>query len=143
MSGGVNKAILLGYLGGDPEIRYLPRTGDPMMSVYLATNSFWRDKSTGEKKKRTEWHRLVAWGKTGENMAQYLTKGTKVYVEGEIRYRSWTDPKTEQEKWITEIMVQSWHGCWGPRGEPRQEQMPLDPPKDDFKTEDYDDDIPF
>ena len=86
---GVNKAILIGNLGRDPELRYT-QSGQAVASFTLATSESWTDKS-GERKERTEWHRISAWGKVGELCAQYLSKGRTVYVEGRIQTRDWED----------------------------------------------------
>ena len=87
--GGVNKVILIGNLGSDPEVKYTP-TGVAVANVSLATNETWNDKS-GERQERTEWHRLVIWRKLAEIVGQYLKKGSKVYVEGRLETRSWDD----------------------------------------------------
>ncbi|MBG95091.1 MAG: single-stranded DNA-binding protein [Chloroflexi bacterium] len=97
---GVNKAILIGNLGRDPELRYT-QNGQAVVNFTLATSEKWSDRS-GEKKERTEWHRIVAWGKTGELCAQYLSKGRAVYVEGRIQTRDWEDKEGNKRK-TTEI----------------------------------------
>lgn len=100
--GGVNKAILIGNLGSDPEVKYTP-SGVPVANVSLATNESWTDRS-GERQERTEWHRLVFWRKLAEIVGQYLRKGSKVYVEGRIETRSWDD-QNGQKRYTTEIVV--------------------------------------
>ena len=100
--GGVNKAILIGNLGSDPEVKYTP-SGVPVANVSLATNESWTDRS-GERQERTEWHRLVFWRKLAEIVGQYLRKGSKVYVEGRIETRSWDD-QSGQKRYTTEIVV--------------------------------------
>ena len=100
--GGVNKAILIGNLGSDPEVKYTP-SGVPVANVSLATNESWTDRS-GERQERTEWHRLVFWRKLAEIVGQYLRKGSKVYVEGRIETRSWED-QSGQKRYTTEIVV--------------------------------------
>jgi len=101
---GVNKAILIGNLGRDPELRYT-QNGQAVANFTLATNESWTDKS-GERVERTEWHRIVAWGKVGELCAQYLSKGRTVYVEGRIQTREWED-KDGNKRSTTEINAQT------------------------------------
>jgi len=97
----VNKVILVGNLGADPETRYMPN-GDAVANVRLATTESWKDKASGEKKEITEWHRVVFYRKLAVIVSQYLKKGSAVYVEGRIRTRKWTD-KEGQERYTTEI----------------------------------------
>ena len=97
----VNKVILVGNLGADPETRYMPN-GDAVANIRLATTESWKDKSSGEKKEITEWHRVVFYRKLAEIVGQYLKKGSSVYVEGRIRTRKWQD-KEGQERYTTEI----------------------------------------
>jgi single-strand DNA-binding protein len=97
----VNKVILVGNLGRDPEVRYMP-SGDPVATLSVATTDSWTDRSSGQRQESTEWHRVVFFGKTAEVAAQYLKKGSSVYVEGSIRTRKWTD-QSGQEKYSTEI----------------------------------------
>jgi single-strand DNA-binding protein len=111
---GVNKAILIGNLGRDPELRYT-QNGQAVVNFTLATTENWSDRSTGEKQERTEWHRIVAWGRTGEICAQYLSKGRTVYVEGRIQTREWED-KEGQKRRTTEINAQTVQFLGGPRG---------------------------
>lgn len=96
----VNKVILVGHLGKDPEMRYTP-TGAGVCSFSLATNEFFQDRN-GEPQKRTEWHRISVWGKNGENCSKYLKKGKQVYLEGRLHTRSWED-KNGQKHYATEI----------------------------------------
>lgn len=100
---GVNKVILIGHLGADPEPRYMPN-GDQTVSVSLATSEQWKDRTTGEVKERTEWHRLVAFRRLAEIMGQYLRKGSKLYVEGRLRTRKWQD-QGGQDRYTTEIVI--------------------------------------
>lgn len=102
-SKGVNKVILVGNLGQDPEVRYLP-SGGAVCSVTLATSESWRDKATGELKEQTEWHRVVLFGKLAEVAGEYLRKGSQVYIEGQLRTRKWTD-QAGVEKYTTEVVV--------------------------------------
>lgn len=102
-SRGVNKVILVGNLGQDPEVRYLP-SGGAVANFTLATSESWRDKQTGETKEQTEWHRVVMFGKLAEVAGEYLRKGSQVYIEGQLRTRKWTD-QSGQERYTTEINV--------------------------------------
>jgi single-strand DNA-binding protein len=102
-SRGVNKVILVGNLGQDPEVRYMP-SGGAVANITLATSESWRDKATGEMKEQTEWHRVVLFGKLAEVAGEYLRKGSQVYIEGQLRTRKWTD-QSGQEKYTTEIVV--------------------------------------
>lgn len=104
MARGVNKVILIGNLGKDLETRYFPN-GDAVASVAIATSESWTDKSTGEKKEHTEWHNVVFRRKLAEIAAQYLRKGSKIYVEGSLRTRKWQD-KEGHDRYTTEIIVQ-------------------------------------
>lgn len=97
----VNKVILVGNLGKDPETRYAP-SGDAICNITLATTDSWKDKSSGEKKEQTEWHRVVFFGKLAEIAGQYLKKGSQVYVEGSLRTRKWQD-QSGQDRYTTEI----------------------------------------
>lgn len=100
----VNKVILVGNLGRDPEIRTFP-SGDQVANVTLATSDRWKDKQSGEMREHTEWHRLVFNGRLAEIAGQYLRKGSQIYVEGSIRTRKWTDQASGQERYATEIRV--------------------------------------
>jgi single-strand DNA-binding protein len=99
---GVNKVILIGNLGAEPEVRYMP-SGDAVANVSIATSETWKDKQTGEKQERTEWHRVVFFGKIAEIVKQYLHKGSKIYVEGKLRTRKYQ--KDGQDHYSTEIVV--------------------------------------
>jgi single-strand DNA-binding protein len=102
MARGVNKVILIGNLGGDPEVRYTPG-GAAVANATLATNESWNDRD-GQRQERTEWHRLVFWSKLAEIVGQYLKKGSKIFVEGRLQTRSWDD-QSGQKKYTTEIVV--------------------------------------
>ncbi|MEE8731471.1 MAG: single-stranded DNA-binding protein [Rahnella inusitata] len=102
-SRGVNKVILVGNLGQDPEIRYMPN-GGAVANMTLATSESWRDKATGEQKEKTEWHRVVLFGKLAEVAGEYLKKGSQVYIEGALQTRKWTD-QAGVEKYTTEVVV--------------------------------------
>lgn len=100
----VNKVILVGRLGQNPEVKYTP-SGAAVTNFSIATSENWMDKS-GQKQERTEWHRIVVWGKTAENCAQYLSKGRQVFVEGRLQTRQWQD-KDGQTKYTTEVQAQA------------------------------------
>ncbi len=100
---GINKVILIGNLGGDPEVRYTP-SGSAVATFNIATSEEWKDKDSGEKKERTEWHRIVAWNKLGEICGEYLSKGRQVYVEGRLQTRSWED-RDGNKRYTTEIVA--------------------------------------
>ncbi len=100
---GVNKVILVGFLGQDPDIRYLPN-GTAVAGLSLATSESWRDKQTNEEKERTEWHRVVIFGKLAEIAGEYLRKGSQVYIEGQLQTRKWQD-NGGVDRWTTEIVV--------------------------------------
>lgn len=108
MSGSVNKAIIIGRLTRDPEIRKTGG-GDPVANMSVATSEKWRDKSTGEQKEKSEFHRVTAWGKLAEIAERYLKKGSQVYLEGQIQTRKWTD-QSGQEKYSTEIVLRGFNG---------------------------------
>src|SRR5882757_6342214 len=109
MAGSVNKVILVGNLGKDPEVRRM-QSGDPVVNLSVATSETWRDKSSGERKEKTEWHRVVIFNKNLAEIAEkYLRKGAKVYVEGSLQTRKWSD-KDGQEKYSTEVVLQNFRG---------------------------------
>lgn len=162
-SKGVNKVILIGNLGQDPEVRYLP-SGGAVCSMTLATSESWRDKATGEQKEQTEWHRVVLFGKLAEVAGEYLRKGSQVYIEGQLRTRKWTD-QSGAEKYTTEIVVNvggtmqmlgGRNGGGAPAGggqqqggnqysggaQSRQQQRSAPAPSNEPPM-DFDDDIPF
>ncbi len=104
MARGINKVILIGNLGRDPEVRYMP-SGGAVANLSLATTDTWRDKQTGEQQERTEWHNLVFYGRLAEIVGEYLKKGSKVYVEGRLQTRKWQDKTTNADRYTTEIIV--------------------------------------
>ena len=104
MARGVNKVIIVGNLGRDPEVRYMP-SGQATASVAIATTEAWKDKTTGEKQERTEWHRVVFFGRLAEIAGEYLKKGSQVYVEGSLRTNKWQDKATGQDRYTTEIIA--------------------------------------
>lgn len=161
MARGINKVILVGNLGKDPEIRYVPN-GGAVANLNIATSDSWKDKATGEKQERTEWHRVVFFGKLAEIANEYLKKGAQIYVEGRLQTRKWQD-KGGQDRYTTEI-VGSELQMLGGRGaggagegppdmpyessggsEGRRGPSPSSPSSPPSKggAEDFDDDIPF
>lgn len=106
MARGVNKVILIGNLGRDPEVRYTP-AGLAIANVTLATSESWKDKQSGEMQEKTEWHRVVFYQRLAEIVGEYLKKGSKVYVEGRLQTRKWQDKTTGQDKYTTEIIADS------------------------------------
>ncbi|TBT03893.1 single-stranded DNA-binding protein [Vibrio parahaemolyticus] len=107
-SRGINKVILVGNLGNDPEIRYMPN-GGAVANITIATSESWRDKASGEQREKTEWHRVVLFGKLAEVAGEYLRKGSQVYVEGQLQTRKWQD-QSGQERYSTEVVVQGFNG---------------------------------
>ena len=106
---GVNKVILVGNLGADPEVRQLP-SGEPVVNLRVATSESWRDKNSGERKEKTEWHRVVIFNENLAKVAEkYLHKGSKVYLEGQLQTRKWTN-KDGQEQYSTEVVLQKYRG---------------------------------
>lgn len=122
---GVNKVILVGHLGQDPEMRYMPN-GGAVASLTLATSESWRDKQDGELRENTEWHRVVVFGKLAEIAGEYLRKGAQVYIEGQLRTRKWTD-QAGQDRYTTEVVV-SVNGTMQMLGGRREGQPPQNDP---------------
>ena len=167
MAGSVNKVILVGNLGRDPEIRRM-NNGDPVVNLSVATSESWRDKSSGERREKTEWHRVVIFNDNLAKVAEnYLKKGSKVYIEGQLQTRKWTD-QNGQEKYSTEVVLQRFRGeltmldgrneggsgggyGGGSSSGGYEEagggsgggQRSSDGPKEDFRNADLDDEIPF
>jgi single-strand DNA-binding protein len=150
----VNKVILVGNLGRDPETRYNPE-GGAICNISVATTDVWKDKTSGEKQERTEWHRVVFFNRLAEIAGEYLKKGSQVYVEGSLRTRKWQD-KEGQERYTTEIVAdrmqmlgsRSGMGDAAGRGGEARETASADEPKAAAKKpagkfDDMDDDIPF
>lgn len=104
MARGVNKVILIGNLGGDPEVRYLP-SGGAVCNFTVATSESWTDKQTGQKQERTEWHKIVIFNRLAEIAGEYARKGSKVYLEGSLRTRKWQDKQSGEDRYTTEIVV--------------------------------------
>ena len=152
-SRGINKVILIGNLGQDPEVRYIPG-GNAVTSITLATSETWRDKQTGEAKERTEWHRVVFMGMLAEVAGKHLKKGSQVYAEGKLRTRKWQD-QSGQERYTTEVLVDSFTGVMqmlggngggkqqGASCQPRPTPQPAQSPANNEPPIDYDDDLPF
>lgn len=118
MARGINKVILIGNLGRDPETRYLP-SGGAVTNAAIATSESWTDKQSGQKQERTEWHRVVFFNRLAEIAGEYLKKGSKVYIEGALRTRKWQDQQTGQDRYSTEIVaseMQMLDGRNGPAG---------------------------
>ena len=124
MARGVNKAIIVGTLGQDPDVKYTA-TGSPVVNISVATNETWKDKQTGEAQERTEWHRIVIFGKLAEIAAQYLKKGSQAYFEGKIQTRKWQD-KSGQDRYTTEIVANEMQMLGGKPG--GGSTVPFDPP---------------
>ena len=103
MARGINKVILIGNVGVDPDVRYMPN-GNAVTTLSLATSETWKDKQTGDKQERTEWHRVVCFNRLGEIAGEYVRKGSKLYVEGSLRTRKWQDPQG-QDRYTTEIVA--------------------------------------
>ena len=104
MARGINKVILIGNLGQDPETRYMP-SGGAVTNVTVATSESWKDKQSGQQQERTEWHRVVFFNRLAEIAGEYLRKGSKVYIEGSLRTRKWQDKTTGQDRYTTEIVA--------------------------------------
>lgn len=107
-SRGVNKVILVGNLGNDPEVRYMPN-GGAVANITIATSESWRDKNTGEQREKTEWHRVALYGKLAEVAGEYLRKGSQVYIEGQLQTRKWQNQQG-QDQYTTEVVVQGFNG---------------------------------
>lgn len=141
----VNKVIIVGNLGRDPETRYMPN-GDAVTNIAVATTETWKDKNSGEKKELTEWHRVTMYRKLAEIAGQYLKKGSSVYLEGKLQTRKWTD-KDGVERYTTEIIADSMQMLGGgpkqaDEDAPRQ-QAQQRAPQSGGQRDDFNDDIPF
>jgi len=152
MARGVNKVILIGNLGADPETRYMP-SGGAVTNLRIATSETWKDKNTGETQERTEWHRVVYFNRLGEIAGEYLKKGSKIYVEGSLRTRKWQG-QDGQDRYTTEIIgseLQMLDSRGAPGGasfdtpsRPAQSNAPAAPSAAGPAPDDgFDDDIPF
>jgi single-strand DNA-binding protein len=147
MARGVNKVMLIGHLGKDPEVRYMP-SGNAVCNVTLATSDSWKDKQTGETKERTEWHNLVFYGRLAEIAGEYLRKGSQAYVEGRLQTRKWQD-KNGNDRYTTEIIVSDMQmlGSRGGGGSADYNTAPASTAASrapaGADTDEFDDDIPF
>lgn len=148
-SRGVNKVILVGNLGKDPELRHM-NNGDAVMNASLATSETWKDKQTGEDKEKTEWHNLVAYRKSAEIIAEYAKKGSKLYVCGRLQTRKWEDKNTGQDRYTTEIIINEFQFLDSRQSsDDQRSNRPAPPPANqpqgvqDNGLNDFDDDIPF
>jgi single-strand DNA-binding protein len=153
MARGINKVIIVGNLGQDPETRYMP-SGKAVTNLRVATSESWKDKQTGEQREQTEWHSVVMYDRLAEIAAEYLRKGSQVYLEGKLRTRKWQD-KEGRDRYTTEIQANEMQMLGGrgggaagteSRSEPRatgggERSTPATAPAD--KDEGFDDDIPF
>ena len=157
MARGINKVILVGNLGADPETRYMP-SGKPVTNIRIATSESWTDRQSGDKQERTEWHRVVLFEKLAEIAAEYLRKGSQVYIEGSLRTRKWQD-KEGKDQYSTEIVAREMQMLGGRGGgagmssggsepQPRAERRPMSggesrAPAQVADEGEFDDDIPF
>ena len=148
MAGSVNKVILVGNLGKDPEVRRMT-SGEPVVNLSVATSESWKDKSSGERKEKTEWHRVVIFNENLAKVAeQYLRKGSKVYLEGSLTTRKWTD-KDGAEKYSTEVVLNRFNGTLvmldgrSEGGGGNRERVGASEPASNFQRDDLDDEIPF
>lgn len=144
---GVNKCIIIGNLGQDPEVRY-NQGGSAITSISVATSEAWKDKQTGQQQERTEWHRVVFFNRLAEIAGEYLRKGTKVYIEGSLRTRKWTDQQG-QDRYTTEIVAREMQMLSGKQdgqqAAPRSNPNPTPPatPPNAGGFDQFEDDIPF
>src|SRR6204780_4500100 len=148
MAGSGNQVLLVGHLGKDPEVRRMT-SGDPIVNLSVATSETWRDKSSGERKEKTEWHRVVIFNKNLADVAEkYLRKGAKVYLEGALQTRKWTD-KDGHERYSTEVVLQNFNGTLvmldskGEGGGGGRDRLGAGEAPASFQREEMDDEIPF
>jgi single-strand DNA-binding protein len=154
MARGVNKVIIVGNLGNDPDTKYMP-SGSAVTNLSVATNESWKDKATGEQKDRTEWHRVAMFGRLAEIAAEYLRKGSQVYIEGKLRTRKWQD-KQGNDRYSTEVIADEMQMLSGRTGggapamggdsggpPPMGGGSGGPPPQGGGSSNDFDDDIPF
>ena len=140
---GVNKAIVVGRLGNDPEVRYAA-SGSAVANISVATSEQWKDKNSGEKQERTEWHRITLFGRQAELAGEYLKKGSQVYIEGRIQTSKYQD-KDGNDRWSTEIVARemTFLGGRGGGGDSQSAPSASPPQRDSGPSGDFDDDIPF
>jgi len=148
MAGSVNKVVLIGNLGKDPEVRRMT-SGEPVVNLSVATSETWKDKNSGERKERTEWHRVVIFNENLAKVAeQYLRKGSKVYLEGALQTRKWTD-KDGVEKYSTEVVLQRFRGelvmldTRGGEGGGNRDRVGASEAPASFQRDEMEDEIPF
>lgn len=145
MTRGVNKVIIVGTLGADPDTSAAP-SGSAITKLSIATNESWKDKETGEQKEKTEWHRIAMFGRLAEISAEYLRKGSQVYIEGKLATNKWQD-KEGNDRWTTEIIANQMQMLGGrPTGNAtssKSNENQQSPPEPPAGTDDFDDDIPF
>ena len=145
--GSLNKVLLIGNLGADPEMKYLP-SGSAVCNLSLATTDKWKDKESGAQKEKTEWHRISFFGKPAEVIAEYCSKGSALYVEGSIETRKWQD-KEGKDRWTTEVKGRNFQFLGGGQQKDRSEPTPApaegraEPSEPKAKQEEFEDDIPF
>ena len=152
MAGSLNKVLLIGRLGSDPEIKQMVN-GKSVARLSLATSNTWKDKNTGEKKEKTEWHRVVIFNEGLINVVkQYVKKGAQVYIEGQLTTRKWTDEKSGQDKYSTEVVLQGFNSTFtmlgGKNNQTSISESPTEtksalPNDDNTTSSDLDDEIPF
>ena len=143
MARGINKVIIVGNLGADPDTRAMP-SGTTVTNLSVATNESWKDKQTGEQKDRTEWHKVAMFGRLAEIAAEYLRKGSQVYIEGKLRTRKWQD-QNGNDRWTTEIIADEMQMLGGRTGSGAPAMYDSPPPaaQSGGAADDFDDDIPF
>ncbi len=141
MARGINKVILIGHLGQDPETRYMP-SGGAVTNLRLATSESWKDKNTGDQQERTEWHNVAMFGRLAEIAAEYLRKGSQVYIEGRLRTRKWQD-RDGNDRWTTEIVANEMQMLGGRPDSSAPARAASAAPAMSGPPNDMDDDIPF
>lgn len=142
---GINKVIIIGNLGQDPEVNQI-QNGGSVANISVATSESWKDKQTGQKQERTEWHRIVFFNRLAEIAGEYLKKGSQVYIEGSLRTRKWQD-QSGQDRYTTEIVASEMQMLGGRQEQQQSSSRPAPPPANQpmgvSQAEDFDDDIPF
>jgi len=143
MARGINKVIIIGNLGQDPETKYLP-SGAAVCNFSVAVSESWKDKQTGEIKERTEWVNVEVWGNTAEACQKYINKGSKVYVEGKLQTDSWDDKDTGQKRYRTKVRADNVQFLSSKDGnQPQPSQPAPQNTQQDAPQQEFDDDIPF
>jgi len=142
MARGINKVIVLGNLGADPDARYMPN-GNAVTNISVATTDTWKDKESGERQEKTEWHRVVFFGRLAEIASEYLKKGSQVYVEGRLQTRKWED-KEGNDRWTTEIVANEMQMLGERVSQSSSDNLSTTKrSSSEFTSDDFDDDIPF